>query len=98
MPIVFLHIAHYLSRIVSDAAFEITLRWSVLTLTLVSAYWHGHYVVSTGALRWRRWLYYGGTMAIPACLFPEAVPIIFLAMRIGDAAGRKHNAAIKEAI
>ena len=96
MPIA-LHVTHYLSRIVSDEAFDITVRWTAITVAVVCPYWCGRNEVTTIPQGRKGWLFYVGTPAILACVIPELVPLAFLAVWCGDATARQRNARVTEA-
>jgi len=96
MPIA-LHVAHYLSRTVSDEAFDITVRWTAITVAVVCAYWYGRIEVSTIPQGRKRWLFYVGTPAMHACVIPELVSLAFNAVWCGDATARQRNARVMEA-
>ncbi len=93
MPIA-LHAAHYLSRTFSDKAFDITVRWTAITVAVVCAYWYGRIEVTTIPQGRKRWLFYVGTPAMLACVFPEAVPLAFLAGWCGDETARQRKAKV----
>ena len=92
MPIALLHVVHYLSRIISDEALEMTGRWPEITVTVACVYWYGRIQVSTLPQGWKRWLSYLGTPAMLAWVFPVSVPLAFLALWYGDATTRRRQA------
>jgi hypothetical protein len=97
MPIGLLHAFHYLSRSISEEALDITGRWAAITATIVCVYWYGRIQVSMIPRGWKRWLYYIGTLAMLAWVFPVAVPLAFFALWYGDATARQRQAKIMEA-
>jgi hypothetical protein len=97
MPIALLHVVHYLSRIISDEALDITGRWAAITVIVVCVYCYGRIQVSTVPRGWKRWLFYLGTLAMLAWGLPGAVPLAFFALWYGDASARRRQAKIMEA-
>ena len=97
MPIALLNVVHYLSRIISDEALDLTGRWPAITVIVVCVYWYGRIQVSTIPRGRKRWLYYIGTLAMLAWGLPEAVPLAFFALWYGDATARRRQAKIMEA-
>src|SRR5712692_2498029 len=96
MPIALLNVVHYLSRIISDEALDLTGRWPAITVIVVCVYWYGRIQVSTIPRGRKRWLYYIGTLAMLAWGVPEAVPLAFFALWYGDATARRRQAKIME--
>ncbi len=96
MPIALLNVVHYLSRIISDEALDLTGRWPAITVIVVCVYWYGRIQVSTIPRGRKRWLYYIGTLAMLAWGLPEAVPLAFFALWYGDATARRRQAKIME--
>jgi len=92
MPIALLHVVHYLSRIISDEALDIAGRWPEITVIVVCVYWYGRIQLSTIPRGWKRSLFYVGTVAMLAWVFPESVPLAFLALWYGDATARQRQA------
>jgi hypothetical protein len=97
MLIALLHIINRLSRIIANEALAINGRWAAITVLVVCVYWYGRIQVSTIPRGWKRWLFYIGTLAMLAWMFPEAVPLAFLALWYGDATARRRQAKIMEA-
>jgi hypothetical protein len=88
-----LHVAHHLSRIISDEALDVTMRGAVITMAVVSVYWYSRIQVSTIPQGWKRWLFYVMMLARLACVFPEVVSLAFLAEWCGDQMARKERQA-----
>jgi len=97
MPIALLHVVHYFSRIISDEALEMTERWPEITVIVVCVYWYGRIQLSTIPRGRKRSLFYVGTVAMLAWVFPESIPLAFFALWYGDATTRKRNTMIMEA-
>ena len=92
MPIALLLVVHYFSRIISDEALDISRGWPAITVTVVCAYWYGRIQLSTVPRCRKRWLFYIGMLAMLAWVFPESVPLAFLALWYGDATARRRKA------
>jgi hypothetical protein len=96
MLIALLHIVNRLSRIIADEALAINGRWAAITVIVFCVYWYGRIQVSTVPRGWKRWSFYIGMLGVLAWMFPEAVPLAFLAMWYGDATARRRQAKIME--